>query len=474
MNTVMFIFWSLLFLYIYDSDVEACPSSFFSNFNQPINKITFLGSHNAGSISPMSGNFASRCNFENQDSFHTQLQHGARFFDIDTCVGSSWHDHRVMNCHNGGKYGVAYKDHLMSTAYTLLDYVIANPNEIVLLYFNDNTLGDTKVIAEEIERIFTGYYFKGYLARDVDKNRDTTGYPTYKQLIDTKQQIVIFLGGTLAGQIPKANWFMRGRDRIQDTYKELWFSSSCWEAVTEAKRCNNDKDFQLVNVHGSFGLCNRQLAGYCNAIIADAYSECSKTRAKPNVVLIDFLGYQPASTAIFCLMVNTFPQKNENGMGNRHSISQLPAELSHYHDTVLFNRTDNRIPLFVACNTATCTDEFSALLTEALVTLSSRVEVILINATINPYVLEKFVDLGDPTSVHVHLPAAVLLMPAQPSPLPFVNITDHTSLVKYVEDQLIVMKAAEDAELERWKQEQEKAEAWAIKLENDQTHDREL
>ena len=77
---------------------------------------------------------------------------------------------------------------------------------------------------------------------------------------------------------------------------------------------------------------------------------------------------------------------------------------------------------------------------------------ILINATTSPYVLERFVDPGDPTSVHVTLPAAVLLMPSLDMPLPYVNITSHQSLVKYVEDQLAVLRDKEIALLESYKE----------------------
>jgi len=194
-------------------------------------------------------------------------------------------------------------------------------------------------------------------------------------------------------------------------------------------------------------LCNRDLANICNQIANEAWGACHNQRPKPNFILVDHIGLQSARLRA------TVDWANSVSLRSRSLVDkEWPTDVIRYYDNILDNVTDHRPQLFVACTTSTCTPAFFEILSQALDALSGKVNMILINATTSPYVLERFVDPGDPTSVHVTLPAAALLMPSLDMPRPYINITSHQSLVKYVEDQLTVLRDEEIALLESYKE----------------------
>ncbi|KAG0197842.1 hypothetical protein BGX28_008653 [Mortierella sp. GBA30] len=144
--------------------------------------------------------WAITCLWENQPG-HTvaqQLSDGIRFLDLGTCLTRNNTD--IVMCHgNGGLRAIGHT--LDSILAQILDFMNANPYEVVTIEFNEYD-GDVKLISEMIvKKILKTFTLASGELMFWPRKDVTQAWPTLRDMILANKRILLFFGDTYY-QIP--------------------------------------------------------------------------------------------------------------------------------------------------------------------------------------------------------------------------------------------------------------------------------
>ncbi|KAF9955467.1 hypothetical protein BGZ72_003734 [Mortierella alpina] len=158
------------------------------------------------------------CLWENQPghSVAQQLADGIRFLDLGTCMTKN--NTEVVMCHGNG--GLRALGHPLDSILTqILDFMNANPYEVITVEFNENDGDITKLsqmIVEKITRMFKqpSGELMFWSRKDVHE-----AFPTLRDMILANQRIMLFFGDTYFPiPDPKPAWANH-----KDTWKQDGF-----------------------------------------------------------------------------------------------------------------------------------------------------------------------------------------------------------------------------------------------------------
>ena len=279
--------------------------------NLRIDQVTFPGAHNAGAGFNGKLNYASgfpafpQCVYRNvYKNFYTMLNHGIRFFDIDTCLLGD----KVQSCHKDAYGGP------LSKAFDQIDnYMKCHKNEVIILHFNRDAIGDRATIAK---RLVVELEKRWNPNKANNKLKMSTGtfsrWPTLRQAIETNQRIFIFMDNNLAQYVSKSYIYNRN-DFMRSTWEDQIIVTNvpgigCDGIIDPARRkCDDYGDQSIIELAaygstyiglGSLGLdlnfCVADMAKLCSLSLKKAADECYKQRAKPehdktvNILLVDY------------------------------------------------------------------------------------------------------------------------------------------------------------------------------------------
>ena len=263
-----------------------------------IDQVTFPGAHNAGAgfngilfLHFSWSNWpkpAPSCGYRNvEKNFFDMLNHGIRFFDIDTCI---WKN-QVYSCHSS-----AYAGPLRKAFDQIDNYMKCHKNEVIILHFNSNVGGDKATVAKKLVAELEKRWNPNKANNKV-KMSTHQRWPTLRKAIETKQRIFIFMDKNLARYISKSYIYESNRFMASTWQSGINVGlgvSGCDEIIGLAKRkCDNSKDIVELSAFGPYnGLCVRFIAKQCSLALQEAADECYKQREKNgktvNVLLVDY------------------------------------------------------------------------------------------------------------------------------------------------------------------------------------------
>ena len=263
-----------------------------------IDQVTFPGAHNAGA--GFNGNLwyrdvtwgnwpAIACAYRNVDrNFFDMLNHGIRFFDIDTCL---WRG-QVESCHNN-----AYAGPLRKAFDQIDDYMKCHKNEVIILHFNRDVSGDRATVAKKLIAELEKRWNPNKANNQV-KMSTHPRWPTLRQAIETKQRIFIFMDRNLARYVSKSYIYERNKFMASTWESGITVGlgkSGCDGIIGPARRkCDkySKKEIIELSAFGSHGLCIHDMAKQCSLALKEAADECYKQREKRgktvNVLLVDY------------------------------------------------------------------------------------------------------------------------------------------------------------------------------------------
>ena len=122
------------------------------------------------------------------------------FFDIDTCL----YGNQLESCHGDPKaYGnvlqyskIAFGGALRIAFNQIDSYMRSHPNEVIILHFNRDVIGDVAMVAKEIFAELEKRWDPNVASNPVKMS--TERWPTLRQAIANNQRIFIFLHYGLA------------------------------------------------------------------------------------------------------------------------------------------------------------------------------------------------------------------------------------------------------------------------------------
>ncbi|KAF9585899.1 hypothetical protein BGW38_000170 [Lunasporangiospora selenospora] len=150
--------------------------------------------------------WAIKCLWENQPGYPIarQLQDGIRFLDLGTCLTNN--DTQVVMCHGQGlirALGVS----LDSILQQILQFMLANPNEVLTIEFNE-TDGDIPILSRMIvSKILQYFTLSTGELMFWSRKSISDPWPTLRDMILANKRIMLFFGDTYDPiPDPKPGW----------------------------------------------------------------------------------------------------------------------------------------------------------------------------------------------------------------------------------------------------------------------------
>ena len=173
----------------------------------------------------------------------------------------------------------------------------SHPNEVIILHFNRDVIGDVAMVAKEIFAELEKRWDPNVASNSVKMS--TERWPTLRQAIANNQRIFIFLHYGLAQYASGKNYihmtaFSGSTHNYQSTYEEPYVGPGGCDGIIDParRRCDTDIQFVELSAYGHSGLCVWDMVWHCSRSLERAADECYKQREKygktVNVILVDY------------------------------------------------------------------------------------------------------------------------------------------------------------------------------------------